>query len=371
MKVMKPQRLGIMHRVVKYQQCYTLTVIAGVVPNAVTPSPIVQDNHTQNVIRTGGNNSIVLDDEGDKQWLQIHTPSENTFAYMGTPLVHRMGGAIFGSGKVGDYDGPAPADELLDMEDFTSSLSLHTEGSGVLEIGGSWVTSVGGFKGENVVGTVSEFYNASHFSFVGGSRVERVSSSTVESYESGQDTYVSGGPLKVDVTGDGFYHITGSEKRDIDTDWTLKTPTATINSEATAINATTEGNLNFAKADLKFGPTTLDWGSTTGKIAKLALKIPGGATIETPNWEVVNPTSIWQSSYHEVSIGNKVSFVAQDISAAAFKSENSIIELSVSVYDNEKTALKLQTYAQKKLTAANNILTNALYSSIGAIHSLL
>src|SRR5262249_54570578 len=37
-------------------------VISGVVPNALTPSPVTSGNHTKNVIQTGGRNRFELED---------------------------------------------------------------------------------------------------------------------------------------------------------------------------------------------------------------------------------------------------------------------------------------------------------------------
>src|SRR5690606_26356950 len=56
-------------------------VIAGVVPNTTTPSPVTNTNHTQNVIRTGANNHIILDDSEGREFISIRTPNNNTALY--------------------------------------------------------------------------------------------------------------------------------------------------------------------------------------------------------------------------------------------------------------------------------------------------
>ena len=70
-------------------------VIAGAIPNATTPSPVVQDNHTQNVIVTGGDNKIVLEDNSGQQFIFISTPTLNTHLHMGD--IHAGFNVVFNS----------------------------------------------------------------------------------------------------------------------------------------------------------------------------------------------------------------------------------------------------------------------------------
>src|SRR4029077_9582783 len=49
-------------------------VIAGVVPNALTPSPVTSANHTTNVIQTGGRNRIELEDSAGQERITISSP---------------------------------------------------------------------------------------------------------------------------------------------------------------------------------------------------------------------------------------------------------------------------------------------------------
>ena len=61
-------------------------VIAGVVPNAVTPSPVASGNHMTNVIQTGGLNRLEMEDPEGSQRVRLSTPTENTFLAMGAPV---------------------------------------------------------------------------------------------------------------------------------------------------------------------------------------------------------------------------------------------------------------------------------------------
>ena len=60
-------------------------VISGVVPNALTPSPVTSGNHTKNVIQTGGRNRLEIEDQKDQQRITLQTPYSNTYIRMGSP----------------------------------------------------------------------------------------------------------------------------------------------------------------------------------------------------------------------------------------------------------------------------------------------
>ncbi len=60
-------------------------VIAGVVPNAHTPSPVTKGNHTLNVIQTGGRNRIEFEDEEGREHITFKTPHADTLFSMGAP----------------------------------------------------------------------------------------------------------------------------------------------------------------------------------------------------------------------------------------------------------------------------------------------
>lgn len=60
-------------------------LIAGVAPNAHTPSPVTSANHTKNVIQTGGRNLIEMEDLDGSQRVTFSTPTENTMLRLGAP----------------------------------------------------------------------------------------------------------------------------------------------------------------------------------------------------------------------------------------------------------------------------------------------
>jgi type VI secretion system secreted protein VgrG len=58
-------------------------VIAGVVPNAVNPSPVTLANYTKNVIQTGARNRMEIEDKAGNEWIRWSTPYASTFINMG------------------------------------------------------------------------------------------------------------------------------------------------------------------------------------------------------------------------------------------------------------------------------------------------
>ncbi|MDQ7032712.1 MAG: type VI secretion system tip protein TssI/VgrG [Desulfonauticus sp.] len=61
-------------------------VIVAAVPNPETPSQVVDQNQTMNVITTSGGNKIHIQDQEGKQGILLHTPIENTRFRIGAPM---------------------------------------------------------------------------------------------------------------------------------------------------------------------------------------------------------------------------------------------------------------------------------------------
>jgi type VI secretion system secreted protein VgrG len=269
-------------------------VIAGVVPNAQKPSPVLAVNHTQNIIQTGGHNFITLEDQSGSQYINIFCPVFETNLYLG--IDRPVGGFGVTSGN-----GP----EAAEKGDFKQELGpfnfqLYTKGNGEvytqgnlnlnatkkLQIEGQagvyefaepeWKRHVKGFLKDRVNGDVSMSHLSKTAHFVGS-----------EAPDSPPHTYV------LDVTGDhkirttqksmqhymtelhegvgtapvgGFTHtlkVTGTEKIDISSHREVHvgdnstihvggTTTQTLDGNVTTTHgATTEWNH-------RAGPTTLN-----------------------------------------------------------------------------------------------------------------
>ncbi|MBL8739751.1 MAG: type VI secretion system tip protein VgrG, partial [Myxococcales bacterium] len=73
-------------------------VIAGVVPNAHKPSPVIQSNHTQNIIQTGGGSFITIEDLSNNQFINIYCPTFDTNIYLGCDRPEGPFGTTSGKG---------------------------------------------------------------------------------------------------------------------------------------------------------------------------------------------------------------------------------------------------------------------------------
>ncbi|WP_434045168.1 MULTISPECIES: type VI secretion system tip protein TssI/VgrG [Sorangium] len=69
-------------------------IIAGAVPNPQTPSTVDAKNARRNVIRTGGNNEINLDDTEGEERIKLSTPYGDTSFQLGFPNSPTAGAAI-------------------------------------------------------------------------------------------------------------------------------------------------------------------------------------------------------------------------------------------------------------------------------------
>jgi type VI secretion system secreted protein VgrG len=106
-------------------------VIAGVVPNALTPSAVTSGNHTKNIIQTGGRNRLEIEDRAGQQRITLSTPYSNTYLRMGAPNA--------------DHE-----------------LILHTSDNALLKASQDWDVVVGKNLTEEVTGTTNETYRGDH-----------------------------------------------------------------------------------------------------------------------------------------------------------------------------------------------------------------
>lgn len=208
--------------------------IAGVVPNAHKPSVVGARNNTQNIIRTGGNNQIVMEDEQGKEFIFMHSPNQSTGIYMGHPAGSQSsvytgeGGAssvnIDGPARAAPAGKPTPPGALLDVE-TTASMHFYTEANQVFHIWGSSTTLIGtGPENTFVGGDVVHGYKGTYGFMVGGASNEFYYATRNTTVMTGRtDTVEANGwtqnitdKLHQTVTGSGWQHVTAAWKHDVD-----------------------------------------------------------------------------------------------------------------------------------------------------------
>jgi len=168
-------------------------VIAGVVPNALTPSPVTRANHTRNVIQTGGRNRIEMEDKAGYERITISTPYEGTMIRMGSP-------------------------------NFDHELIVRTNKDALLETGGKWDVRVTGQFWEEVKGpTIEKYFNTKNVLVTGNLTQEHSANHKItvngrreETYahqktvvQSGRNEYIVGGTSQ-SVVGDKKLSVSGS-----------------------------------------------------------------------------------------------------------------------------------------------------------------
>lgn len=264
-------------------------VIAGVAPNALTPSPVTSRNMTRNVLQTGGRNRLEIEDLAGQQRITLSTPHANTYLRMGA------------------------ANDEHELIAKTDQRGLWSTGNNTdFDITGHWWITVLQDKKEQVTGIVDEEYLAT--------KIEKVPSGMVTEQYKSQDTTIAetyafkvGTTTTETYTGDhaithdanltekvtGTYHlgvgadaaggathavnVTGDYKMDVSTTETrtivgAQTITVqggqTINVSGGDVNYNVPGN-NFVLncVDQQVTTTGKSWHETTGPKSETVLKM--------------------------------------------------------------------------------------------------
>ena len=151
-------------------------VITGIVPNALTPSPVTSGNHTKNVIQTGGRNRLELEDLAGQQRITMSTPHTNSYIRFGSPND--------GHTMIIHTDGPTQIDAGGDLD---IEAGYHGGGGHKHErIKSEVVETYEDIKNETVTLAVTETYNQTQSTTIGTGQTLKVSGG-------GQKTGVAGG----------------------------------------------------------------------------------------------------------------------------------------------------------------------------------
>ncbi|WP_437754783.1 type VI secretion system Vgr family protein [Sorangium sp. So ce1389] len=157
-------------------------VIVGVVPNALTPSPVTAANRTQNVVQTGGRSRVEIEDQRGSEYIDISTPPESTFFHLG---------AHAGKG--------------------THNYVLSTSGDDAMHTGGNRDLRVGGKQTETVTGDVNESYHATQTTTVDGSLTETIDGGAAQTLYGGAEQIVDGGATET-ISGGETRKVAGGQK---------------------------------------------------------------------------------------------------------------------------------------------------------------
>jgi type VI secretion system secreted protein VgrG len=179
--------------------------IAGVVPNAHRPSVVGERNHSQNIIRTGSGNQLVLEDEQGKEFIFLHTPNNRTGIYMGHPSGNHA--SVYtgdGDTELGTFLTPAnanPGSPGLATSEVEFTYLETTAGNGGSWIGGDCWENVGGNKFAYVVGNFWSGVGTLYTLEIGGAATETYYDTRTTTIKTGRVDTVEAGGMKQKITG--------------------------------------------------------------------------------------------------------------------------------------------------------------------------
>ncbi|UQA59690.1 type VI secretion system Vgr family protein [Polyangium aurulentum] len=285
-------------------------VIAGAAPNAHTPSPVTSSNHTLNVIHTGGDTHIQMQDLAGQQHIDIKTPPQNTFLHLGIP-----------------------------HGEDTHHIVANTAGDCLFEIGSNQDINVGGKLTEEVTGMVLETYKTSQDSEITGPQETTVTNPVIEIYKSTQTTEVT---KKVKETHASLHLTVATGARTEtytdgqDTEVTGAKVEVYASTQKKTVTGTTQQIYNgpvittvAGTVDHKVGGAVLQLhGPTMALNASLKLTCPGDANVFASKWEFIGQKGDFWSSVVEANKGKKSEHTGTHLALLGIKAEAGVIAIA-------------------------------------------
>lgn len=185
-------------------------VIAGVVPNAHRPSPVTSRNHTFNVLRTGGNNHMVIEDLEGKQHIDLYCPTAETNVHMGGPARHAF------------IVPPSTPDDPPTFRAVDCTFYMYTENTAGFNVGGEWWQNVGDNYWLDVTGNATIHYVGVHTLNIDSDSNEFYNSHRNTTIASGRTDTVKAGGMLQDITGGFTQLVKPGGKQDVTGGWLHK-----------------------------------------------------------------------------------------------------------------------------------------------------
>lgn len=204
-------------------------MIVGASPNVETPSKVSSANATKNVIHTGGDNRIEMEDLSGGQWVRLTTPTASTMLFMGAGA-HNVVGSTTGKGNVVTGTHVLMEVGSTKREDVTGSLTETYAASHTFNVVGavtetqhtSVTTTITGPTTHTITGPFVETISAAVTEEFLAAFTTTVNGGTTLTFDSGLDLTVTGGVTENfdstyarDVTGTMQYVVTGTAKEDL------------------------------------------------------------------------------------------------------------------------------------------------------------
>jgi type VI secretion system secreted protein VgrG len=319
-------------------------VITGVVPNALTPSKVIDANYTQNVIQTGAENYIKLEDMAGSEFIHVSTPNHGTQLYMGSP----WGGSGRGGG---------------------ASWMVTTAGNGAILIGGNEAIEVLGNVGEWVSGNYDLTVSGAWSEAITGTQTSNVTGHVGQSYSAGQSVAITG-TRETGISADDNVEVGGGWNVNAHAQATLQT--ATWQSQVSGLTKLTTGSLDYQSGPTKltFGPTNFTWAATTGHIDHLDLEIPGGATVMCPKWELLDSHHHVVTAQEEHGIGTLKYAIGTLLDVKGFSCSVTGIDISLKGVSIGNKGIKLESGGLEAKQKGLKAYVQGLHFNLAGIHML-
>ncbi len=302
-------------------------LIVGSIPDPTNPSPVTSDNHTQNVVMTGGRSRIEIEDQDGAQYVDISTPPEKTFLHMGA--TH------------GAHD---------------HNWILKTDGTGLVHTGGNEDVWVGGDLTEEVMGDVKETYHNDQTTLVMGDEKLTVMGDRKKTIL-GDEVDVVIGDHKETIIGDHVTTILGDDKN-----VTLGDNQHVVVGDQTALVA---GNVTGVIGGdetrvLAGNQTNLIGGNQTTLLAgnqmllcagsQVQILAAGGTIISPPGYNIIAP-----GGYNVVAPSKWYKVTAMSGEATILKLTQAAIKIDTVVLKVDIHALKMENCGIKNGNAGAEI----------------
>lgn len=238
-------------------------LIAGVVPNAHRPSTVTNRNFTQNVLRTGNRNHMVIEDLEGKEHIDLFTPVGTTNIHMGGPSTHSF------------IVPPLTPNTNPALQAVNSTFYLYTDGTAGFNVTEDWWQIVGGDYKVDVSSSATIHYVGVHTLNIDSDSNEFYNAHQNIVVHAGRTDKVEGGGMTQDIHGGLTQTIEPGGKQEVTGPWTHK---------VTALNHDDYGQW---KTDVK-GPWDAKIGATWTHTVTSNIKVEStGGTID-----VKSPTKI-------------------------------------------------------------------------------
>ncbi len=267
-------------------------LISGVVPNATHPSTVTSANHTENIIRTGGDNYIKFQDQKGKEYIHLFTP-KRTELFMGGPT-----GAYYDDGTA-YLQFPEPSGEGFtspSLEDVPATFYVNTDGAAGFIVGGDWWQDVRGNMNVAVFGSVKHYFEGTHTLNIVGDSNDYYAAHHNTTIGTGRSDTVAAGGMTQTITGGLTQTVNDGGQQTVNGGWTHKVTAENHDDYGTWKTTSGAWNATFT------GNVTLDAGSNVVTVNASEIKL-NAPTVTTMCAEEKKKSDSWWDIY-----GSKGSF---------------------------------------------------------------